>query len=141
MKNLVFDIHVDLSKEKVWQLFVNPKSYSKYFKYIKKVFYKGEMKLGFIWFDLATVVYFPAIVMHKVTKFEKEKTLQFYVPLPLVGGIRETVDIREEGSKTHVKAIIEYEFGPIFGPIFNNIFEKRFTEMIKEGIEKFEREG
>ncbi len=139
MKSINIETTVDLPVEKVWQLFVDPKNYVKYFKYIKGVFYKGKMKKGYIWFDLATVVYFPALVLHKVTEFEENKRIQFYVPLPLIGKIVETVDLQEKNNKTFVKAIISYEYGPIFGPIFNNIFEKRFTEMINDAIEEFKK--
>ena len=97
------------------------------------------MKKGYIWFDLATVVYFPALVLHKVTEFEENKRIRFYVPLPLIGKIVETVDLQERNNKTFVKANISYDYGPIFGPIFNNIFEKRFTEMINNAIVEFKK--
>lgn len=140
MKKIEINETFNLSVDKVWSIFTNFGNYPKYFKYIKKVFYKGEMKNGSIWFDLATVVYFPALVLHKVTKFEENKRIEFYVPLPFVGKIIETVDFWEENKKTHVKAIISYDYGPIFGPLFNKIFEKRFTEMLRDGLIKFKKE-
>ncbi|MGA2911569.1 MAG: SRPBCC family protein [Candidatus Levyibacteriota bacterium] len=139
MKQINIEATVDLPVEKVWQLFINPENYPKYFKFVHAVFYKGEMKLGYRWFDLATVVYFPALVLHQVTKFEKEKTLEFYCPLPLIGGIRETVDFEEKDKKTYIKGLITYSYGPIFGPMFNKIFEKRFSEMIYGAIDKFKK--
>ena len=138
MKQIIIETEVDLPKEKVWNLLTNLQNYPKYFKYIKRVFYVGELKKGSNWLDLATVVYFPALVLHRVTQFEKEKRLEFYVPL-LIGKIVETIDLSERNNKTYVKAVVVYDYGPIFGPIFNKIFEKRFTEMINEGIESFKK--
>lgn len=141
MNHIKFEASVELPVKTVWQLFVNPKNYPKYFKFVKQVYYKGEMKLGYVWFDLATVVYFPALVLHKVTKFEKEKALEFYCPLPSIGGIRETVDFKEINKKTFVSASIAYNYGPLFGPLFNKIFEKRFKEMINGALIKFQEEA
>jgi hypothetical protein len=141
MKTIKFEESIDLPIKKVWPLFVNPTNYPKYFKFVQAVFYKNKMKLGYIWFDLATVVYFPALVLHKVTKFEEGKSLEFYCPLPFIGGIRETVDFTEKNGKTIVKGLITYSYGPIFGPLFNKIFEKRFSEMINGAIVKFKKEN
>ena len=140
MKSIKIQTTINLPAEKVWQLFIDPKNYVKYFKYINGVFYKGKMKKGYIWFDLATVVYFPALVLHKVTEFEENKRIQFYVPLPLIGKIVETVDLQEKNNKTYVKAIISYEYGSIFGPIFNNIFEKRMRKSISGALIKLNKE-
>jgi uncharacterized membrane protein len=139
MRTIKFEESIDLPVSKVWPLFVDPRNYPKYFKFVHAVFYKGEMKLGYRWFDLATVVYFPALVLHQVTKFEKEKMLEFYCPLPLIGGIKETVDFEEKDKKTYIKGLITYSYGPIFGPMFNKIFEKRFSEMIYGAIDKFKK--
>lgn len=136
MKHIKIETNINLPKNEVWKMFVNPKSYVKYFKYIHGVYYKGEMKLGFRWFDLATVVYFPAIVMHVVTKFEKEKTLEFVCPFPFIGKIIERVDLEEKQGKTFIKAEISYDYGPILGLLFNKVFEERFTFMLNDGIKR-----
>lgn len=140
MNHVIFETTVDLPVKKVWELFTDPESYPKYFKYIKKVFYKNKMKKGFIWFDLATVVYIPAIVMHKVVAFEEEKRIEFYVPLPMIGKIIETIELSPKDKKTYVKAKVSYDYGPFFGMLFNKIFERRFKEMIEEGIIKAKRD-
>lgn len=140
MKRMTIEATVDLPPQKVWELFTRPENYVKYFKYIKKVIYRGEMKKGSIWFDIATVVYFPALTMHRVTVFEKEKEIGFDVPLPFIGKIIERVKFIKSGEKTIVKATIDYDYGPIFGFLFNSMFERRFREMIEDGIDKAKKD-
>jgi carbon monoxide dehydrogenase subunit G len=140
MGRMKIEATVDLPPQKVWEMFINPQSYTKYFKYIKKVFYKGKMKKGYVWFDLATVVYFPFLVLHKVTVFEEGKVLEFKAPFPFIGQIIERVEFSKHDRGTLVKANIEYDYGPIFGFLFNNMFERRFREMIEEGIAKAKKD-
>lgn len=140
MKKIEIQETLDFPLSKTWELFINLDNYPKYFKYTKRVFYKGQMKLGFEWYDFATFV-FPLIVKHKTTVFEKEKTLGFDVYVPLKGYIKERVSFEEKNNATEIKASVVFDFGnPVFSFLFDNIFEKRMRESINGALTKFKRE-
>lgn len=140
MKKIEIQEILDLPIDKVWELFINLDNYPKYFKYTKRVFYKGQMKLGFEWYDFATFV-FPAIVKHKTTVFDKEKTLGFDVYIPLKGYIKERISFENKGNATGIKASVVFDFGnPVFSFLFDNIFENRMKESINGALTKFKRE-
>lgn len=140
MKKIEIQETLDLPVDKVWELFINLDNYPKYFKYTKRVFYKGQMKLGFEWYDFANFV-FPLIVKHKTTVFEKEKSLGFDVYIPLKGYIKERVNFEEKNNATEIKASVVFDFGnPVFSFLFDNIFENRMKESINGALTKFKRE-
>lgn len=140
MRTIKIKETLDLPIDKVWELFINLDNYPKYFKYTKKVFYKGEMKLGFEWYDFATFI-FPLIVKHKTTVFEKQKNLGFDVYVPLKGYVKERVSFKNKGNSTGINASIVFDFGnPVFSFLFDNIFEKRMRESVNGALIKFRNE-
>lgn len=140
MKKIEFKETLNLPLDKTWELFVNLDNYPKYFKYTNKIFYKGEMKLGFKWYDFATFI-FPLIVKHEVTIFEKHKNLEFKVYIPLKGVVKERTSFKDNGNTTYINAVVEYDFGnPVFSFLFDNLFEKRMKESINGALSKFKKE-
>lgn len=140
MRTIKINEKLDLPIDKVWELFINHENYPKYFKYINKVFYKEEMRLGSHWHDFATFIV-PIVVKHKITVFEKEKKLGFDVYIPIKGYIRERVIFRKYGNSTEIEASITFHFGnKLFTFLFDEIFENRMRESISGAIIKFRKE-
>ncbi len=137
MRSIKINEDINLSTSKVWQLFTELKNYPKYFKYVNKVFYKGEMKLGSNWYDFATFVA-PVIVKHKTIVFEAEKSLGFDISLPLGGYVKERINFQSLDNKTKLKGSLEFDFS-VF-KFLEPLFEKRMKESISGALEKLQEE-
>lgn len=139
MRTIVINQTLDLPLSKIWNLFTDLKNYPKYFKYVNKVFYKGEVKKGLVWYDFATFV-FPLIVKHKITIFEKEKNLGFDVYIPFGGYIRERINFESKNNLTRISGSLIFDFGnPLFSFLFDDIFEKRLRESISQALIRVKR--
>ena len=92
MRTAKFNEKLDLPIDEAWALFTNLENYPKYFKYINKIFHKGEMRLGSNWYDFTTFI-IPIVVKHKTTVFEKEKSLGFDIYIPLKGYVKERINL------------------------------------------------
>jgi uncharacterized membrane protein len=136
------EVTINAPVKKIWDIFSNVRNFPKYFKYVNKVFYKGDVKLGAVWHDLTTFI-FLLYVKHTVTVFEKEKILGFDVKIFTGGFIKERVlfeKINEEKA-TKVKISVCFDFNnSILSFLFDKYFEKRMTESISKAIVKAKEE-
>ena len=141
MKRIIINEILNVPLDRTWELFTDLDNYPKYFKYVHKIFHKGEMKSGSTWYDFATFVA-PLIVKHKTVVFEKVKALGFDVYIPLNGYVRERINLLKKDKSTIVSGYIEFDFGnPIFKRLFDNLFETRMRESIKKALTKVRLEA
>lgn len=141
MRVIKIEEKLNIPIEKVWNLFVDLDNYPKYFKYVHKIFHKGEMRLGSTWYDVASFI-FPVIVKHKTTVFEKEKEIGFDVYVPISGYIKERVNFEKiEKNITKISGNISFDLGnPLFSFLFDGIFEKKMRESIGGAILKAKKD-
>jgi hypothetical protein len=140
MRRIEIKENLEIPTERLWSLFVDLDNYPKYFKYVHKIFHKGEMKLGSNWYDLASFI-IPVIVKHTTTVFEKERKIGFDIKIPVRGYVKERVEFTKMGSKTKINGTIVFDFGnPLFSFLFDGLFEKRMRESIQGAITKVNKE-
>lgn len=139
MRTIEINETLDLPLSKTWNLFTDLKNYPKYFKYVNKVFYNGEVKAGLIWYDFATFI-LPIVVKHKITVFEKEKSLGFDVYTPFGGYIKERINFDGKNNSTRISGSLIFDFGnPLFSFLFDNLFEKRMRNSISGALARVKK--
>lgn len=120
-----------LSKELIWRFITDLKRYPKHVKFVKSVSFSEPLSLGSQFSDITTIAYIPLKVTHKVDVFEKEKSLGFYVKMPLTGYMIQRVNIKSKNNKRELGLSIEFDFqNRLFDFVFGKFLEKRIREML-----------
>lgn len=119
------------SKELIWHFITDLKRYPKHVKFVKSVSFSEPLYLGSQFSDITTIAYIPLKVTHKVDVFEKEKSLGFYVKMPLTGYMIQRVNIKSKNNKRELGLSIEFDFqNRLFDFVLGKFLEKRIREML-----------
>jgi ribosome-associated toxin RatA of RatAB toxin-antitoxin module len=120
-----------LSKEQIWRLITDLERYPKHVKFVKTVSFNKPLALKSQFSDITTIAYIPLKVTHTVDVFEKEKSLGFYVKMPLTGHMIQRVNISSRSDKRELHLSIEFDFqNRLFDLAFGRFLEKRINEML-----------
>lgn len=120
-----------LSSTRIWNLITDLSLYPKHVKFVKKIYSDKPLSLGTSFSDITTIVYIPLKITHTVNIFEKGKRLGFFVKMPVYGFMKQSVEIKGDGSNRILNLTIEFDFqNKFFDFIFGKFLEKRVREML-----------
>lgn len=116
------------------------KKYPKFIHYQHAVFLLGPLKEKTVWYDLTTVVWFPILVKHTISKIEEKKCIAFDIPFPFGGYNHETITIVKKNEKTEIRGRLEFDLGNKFvDRVFGDLLERRFQIMLEQSIKNIEK--
>ncbi|OGH02672.1 MAG: hypothetical protein A2798_03485 [Candidatus Levybacteria bacterium RIFCSPHIGHO2_01_FULL_37_17] len=131
MRKVIVKGSISLTSAQIWSLITDLNMYPKYIKFVQKVGFDKPLSLRSQFSDITTIAYIPLKVTHKVDVYEKEKTLGFYVKMPITGYMKQSVKIENSGSIRTLNLTIEFDFqNKLFDFIFGRFLEKRVKEML-----------
>lgn len=126
-----------------WEIIINVRNWSNVIKFVRYIKVFGEIKEGSKFYDVTSIMFFPVIVYHKITKIEKYRRFYMQAYMPFKSGIMyQTIDIEKNGSFSNITLEIKFKINFfLFDFIFGSLLEKRLKIMIVETLEKIKKQN
>ena len=131
------------SPREFWNLIIDVANWNHLIKFVKLIKMFGEVKEGARFFDVTTIMIFPAIVYHKITKIEKYKKFYMEADMPFrTGKMVQTIDIAKKDNLTYITIEIKFKiYFFLFDFIFGSILKSRLEDMIEQTLHKIKDEN
>ena len=92
-----------------WDKIIDVKNWNQLIKYVKFIKLQGEIKENAKFYDLTTIIWFPALVHHQITKVEKYKKFYMEAYLPFNNGkMVQTIDIEKKQGFNYITMQIKF---------------------------------
>jgi hypothetical protein len=126
------------SPQVFWNKIIDVKNWNQLIMYVKFIKLEGEVKERSKFYDLTTIIWFPALVHHKITKIEKHKKFYMEAYMPFNNGkMIQTIDIEKRQGFNYITMQIKFNINFfLFDFIFGPILEIRLKKMIVGTLEK-----
>ncbi len=141
MRTASVEADLNLSKDKLWELFTNISNYPKYIKFVQKTELKGnELVPGAIWYDWTTILFVPMKIKHIVVLVKSQSEIGFDVPMVFGSLMQQRFSFFGDSNKTMVKGKISFDFkNGLLDKILGPILQKRLQEMLEGSLENFRK--
>lgn len=143
MRSVKVIVKTESSPEKFWNLIINVPNWSRLIKFVKYIKFFGEVGEDEKFYDITSIMVFPVIIHHKITKIEKYKRfyMEAYMPFK-TGKMFQTIDIEKKDNLTYITIEIKFKiYFFLFNFILGSILEKRLENMIVSTLEKIKNEN
>lgn len=129
------------SVETMWNLFSDIEHYPKYVHFVKSVEIVKGIKEGGMWYDISTIMFLPWRYDHYITKFEKNKEIEFTVYLTTGGKIVQNFSFKQNGEQARIVGYVTIDLGWKILDFFLGSFLEQRMQMMVNGTIKNAREA
>lgn len=137
MRKVFVSEELNVPPQRVWDLITDLENYPKYVKFVKSVKYNEPLKLNSQFSDVTKIAWIPLKIKHTVDIFDKNKTLGFFVKMPLGGKMYQRAVLTPSTKGTRFDLWIEFTHGnPVSDFFAAPILSKRIKQMLEYIIEK-----
>lgn len=124
----------------IWEIVENVATYPKYVKFMHKAKISGPFEAGSSWTDLSTVLVFPLLVKHKITKVEEGKRAVFLIKMPFGGRIIQEIGLEPIKNGTKIRISADINLGnKLMDILLSGFFKRRTRVMLVRTLENFNK--
>jgi hypothetical protein len=142
MRSVKLTAKTEEPAEAFWDLIMDVPNWTHLIKFVKFIKIFGDVKQGAKFFDVTAIMWIPAIVHHKITKIEKNKTFKMEAEMPFKSGkMFQTIEVEKRGKLNYISIEIKFYISFfLFDKAIGPILELRLKEMLSGTLLKLKQD-
>lgn len=132
MKKASLTVTVDLTPNELWDIFHEVKEYPRFVPFMTKAEIHNPLRLGTIWYDITTILFYPVRVRHTVDIYDPLKEIGFFCELPFDGKMYQRFSLEKvDKDTTKVTGEITFHLGdPVVTLLLGPFLKARLQAML-----------